>query len=197
MRSMSRSVRFSATLLVAALTGCAATPDVSANDRGSNYRAVQGGSAYSGATIRLHGEAAPDYPRGTVAQDSVADLRDWRAGDGAFLRRQRALVGVGLEERQRNDRQERLLERRKDNADRARDRRGSGRVRLPGSSVPDIGEKFDQDPGRRMRRASQAERRAQRRAAEVRRRLRAERQAERGDEHAPLPLSAPPVRPGG
>ena len=123
----------------------------------------------------------------------AGDLRDWRDGDGAFRRQQRELGRVGLEERHRLDRQERILEERQDIADRSRTRPGLDVLQIPGSSGSGISEKFDQDVGRRMERSTQAERRAQRRAAEVRRQLRAEREG--GREKSPL--SAKPVRPGG
>ena len=202
MRSTFSLGRVGALLMAATLAGCVVAPYGSAYDDRSNYGAIYRGGAYSGTTIHRYSEVYRVYPqhrpgsrsssRRSGADDQggtskanrpdtprvAGDLRDWRDGDGAFRRKQRELGGVGLEERQRRDRQERQLEGRKDNADLSRARRGSGKVEIPGSSDPGISEKFDQDVGRRMERSTQAERRAQQRAAEVRRRLRAKRQGE-------------------
>jgi hypothetical protein len=203
MRSKFKLVQVGALLMTVALTGCVVATHGGAYDGHSGYSDSYRGGAYSATTIHRHGKAHPVYPapkpgrrtsshrtdsarhglRSKAGRNSArrvaGDLRDWRDGDGAFRRKQRALSGVGLEKRQRLGRQERLLEGRQDNADRSRARRSSGQVTIPGSSDPGISEKFDQDVGRRMQRSTQAERRAQQRASEVRRQLRATRQAEK------------------
>jgi len=197
-RLMFISLRVGALLMAAALAGCVVAPYGGGYDSHSGYGAVYRSGAHPGRAIHRSSEIYRAYPYSrpgshTLPHRSGSDrravtskversdrrlvaggLRDWREGDGAFRRKQRELGGVGLEERQRRDRQERVLESRQDNADRARVRRGSGQVETSGSSGQGISEKFDQDVGRRLERASQAERRAQRRAREVRRQLRLE-----------------------
>jgi hypothetical protein len=202
MRSMFRSARVGAFLMIAALAGCVIAPDGGAYDSRSGYGSIYGSGFYAGSTNqRYSGVYQPDRHRGSTSPRSsyrsesgdrglkpetnrndtrrlAGDLKDWRSGDGAFRRKQRELGGVGLGDRQRLDLQERLQQDRRDTADQARARRNAGKIVAPGSSDLGISEKFDQDVGRRMERASQAERRAQRRAAEVRRQLRAERESQ-------------------
>jgi hypothetical protein len=207
--------------MAAALAGCAVAPYDSGYDSRSSYRAVYLGGIYSGTTIHRHGEGYRAFPRHRHGYDAssrrshsghqgvthqpdpiepsrvAGDLRNWRDGDGAFRRQKRTLDRVGLEQRQRLDRQERVRQDRQDRADRSRVSRGTGQVVLPGSSDPGISEKFDQDVGRRMERSTQAERQAQRRAAEVRRQLKAERRSEREGGPAIPPVSAARVQRGG
>lgn len=203
MRSIFISAQACALFTVAALTGCVVAPYDNAfydrPDYGDPYR----GGIYSGASIRQHGEIYPTYPRhplnrlalsdrsyrddlvgsprphGRGRRHDGIDLRDWRDGDGEFHRRQRERDRVGLEERHRRDRQERMRETRRDSADRSRDRRRDRQLEIRDSSDLGFSERLDHGAAHRLERATEAERQAQRRAAEVRQRLRAERQAER------------------
>ena len=161
------------------------------------------GGIYSGASIRHHGQIYPTYPRHPLNRHALPDrahrddlvgsprahrpgrrhdgidLRSWRDGDGEFHRRQRERDRVGLEERHRRDRQERLREGRRDSADRSRNRRRERQLEIRDRSNLGFSNRLDRGAARRLERATEAERQAQRRAAEVRKRLRAERQAER------------------
>jgi hypothetical protein len=202
MRSMFKSAWFGAFLMISALTGCVVAPDGGAYDSRSGYGSIYRSGIYAGSTSeRYSGIYQPDQDRSSTSRSSshrlesgdrgvkpetnrndtrrlAGDLKDWRSGDDGFHRTQRELGGVGLGDRQRLDLQERLQQDRRDTADLARTRRNAGQIAAPGSSDLGISEKFDQDFGRRMERASQSERRAQRRAAEVRRQLRAERESQ-------------------
>lgn len=214
-RSMLASGRLAALLMVAALSGCVAAPNGNAYDRWSSHETAYNSGGYFFATSRQNRGFYRTYPpdrRGhytlppglvTGPQGAIAyhvdlydsgrvagELRDWRDGDGAFRRQQRALGGAGLEVRHRRDRQERMLEERRERADRSRRSRDrQGQIEAPSFAGPGISEKFDQDVGRRLQRSTQAERRAQRRAAEVRKQLRAGRQAiSEGSEISGVPV---------
>jgi hypothetical protein len=202
MRSRLNFVHAGALLIGLVMAGCAVAPADRYYDGGASYGSVYRGGIFSGTTFDRYDEVyrvAPRHHHGarTSAHRSYSDrqgartrirqnetpravgnLKNWRDGDGSFRRKQRERRGFGLEERQRRNRQERLLESRQDRADLSRVRRGSGQVELQGSSSPSISEQFDQDVGRRLERSTQEQRRAQRRALEVRRQLLAERRAE-------------------
>lgn len=203
MRSTFISARACALFTVAALTGCVVAPYDNAYYDRPDYGDPYHGGIYSGASIRQHGEIYPTYPRHPLNRHALPDrshrddlvgtprarrpgrrhdgidLRSWRDGDGEFHRRQRARDRVGLEERHRRDRQERLREGRRDSADRSRNRRRERQLEIRDRSNLGFSKRLDRGAARRLERATEAERQAQRRAAEVRKRLRAERQAER------------------
>jgi len=203
MRSTFISARVCALFTVAALTGCVVAPYHNAYYDRPDYGDPYHGAIYSGASIHQHGEIYPTYPRHPLNRHALPDrshrddlvgtprahrpgrrhdgidLRSWRDGDGEFLRRQRERDRVGLEERHRRDRQERLREGRRDSADRSRNRRRERQLEIRDRSNLGFSKRLDRGAARRLERATEAERQAQRRAAEVRKRLRAERQAER------------------
>lgn len=203
MRSTFISARACALFTVAALTGCVVAPYDNAYYDRPDYGDPYHGGIYSGASIRQHGEIYPTYPRHPRNRHALPDrahrddlvgsprayrpgrrhdgidLRSWRDGDGEFHRRQRERDRVGLEERHRRDRQERLREGRRDSADRSRDRRRERQLEIRDRSNLGFSKRLDRGAARRLEHATEAERQAQPRAAEVRQRLRAERQAER------------------
>jgi hypothetical protein len=202
MRPRLISKPFGVLLITAALTGCVVAPDSGTYENHAGYGTSYRSYDYSGTTLRRYDDVyrpdpyhrsgayrspyvsgsdhqgAPSQANRHDARRAAGNLRDWRDGDAAFRRNQRELGGVGLERRQRLDRQERLREARQERADQARVRHGSGQLALPNGSDQAISEKFDQDVGRRLQRSTQAEREAQSRAREVRRQLLADRQAE-------------------
>ncbi len=202
MRSTFISARACALFTVAALTGCVVAPYDNVYYDRPDYGDPYHRGIYSGASIRQHGEIYPTYPRHPLNRHALPDrshrddlvgsprahrpgrrhdgidLRSWRDGDGEFHRRQRERDRVGLEERHRRDRQERMRETRRDSADRSRDRRRARQLEIRDRSDLGFSERLDRGAARRLERATEAERQAQRRAAEVRQRLRAERQAE-------------------
>ncbi len=203
MRSTFISAQACALFTVAALTGCVVAPYDNAFYDRPDYGDPYHRGIYSGGSIHQHGQIYPTYPRHPLNRHALSDrsyrddlvgsprphvrgrrhdgidLRDWRDGDGEFHRRQRERDRVGLEERHRRDRQERMRETRRDSADRSRDRRRDRQLEIRDRSDLGFSERLDHGAARRLERATEAERQAQRRAAEVRQRLRAERQAER------------------
>ncbi len=154
MRSTFISARACALFTVAALTGCVVAPYDNAYYDRPDYGDPYHRGIYSGGSIHQHGQIYPTYPRHPHKRHALPDRshrddlvgsprahrpgrrhygidrRSWRDGDGEFHRRQRVFDRVGLEERHRRDRQERMREARRDSADRSRDRRRASQLEI-------------------------------------------------------------------
>jgi len=147
--------------------------------RGDRWDHRRNGQLYYGRRGEAPGHRGGDdgYWRDRRQADG-SYRRDWRQGDGDFRRHQREQTGVGLEERSRLGRQERLNEALNDRGEDAIRRRDQ---RL-GLAPDDSSYRRDRTTPsefeiRQQQRSTSAERDAQRRAAEKRQKILAERRA--------------------